>query len=542
MSNIKIENGSELYSVLDRAADTLRSKMDASEYKSYLLGIIFYKYLSDEMLEYVYSSFSESYPEFDNDSRLTFYKELYSNGVEGADLREDLAITFKYSMEPEQTFDALLASILGQSDDVFQLETFAQGLRNIEQSNERFEGLFADVDLNSRRLGSTRSKQSETIADVIKTLAGIDLAGHAGDILGDAYEYLIRQFAINSGKRAGEFYTPHEVSKLMTKIVVDGKEDKVGLSVYDATCGSGSLLLNVKDAVSKPENVQYYGQELNTTTYNLARMNMILHDVPVDNYTIRNADTLDDDWPTEEPTDFDTVLMNPPYSAKWSANKNLLDDSRFGPYGRLAPKTKADFAFLLHGYHHLNANGTMAIVLPHGVLFRGGAEEAIRTRLLEEGAIDAIIGLPAGVFYNTSIPTTILILKKNRTNRDVLFIDASELYDKEKAQNVLNDEHIEEIFTMYQERKFVDKKAYLASFDEIKENEFNLNIPRYVDTYEEPEPIDLRELTERMNETNVEIKNQESELIKMLDQLTGSDDDSNEQLQVFMDSLINGVE
>lgn len=514
--------------------------MDASEYKSYLLGIIFYKYLSDEMLNYVEDSFRGEIleEEDEEETRLGFYRSLYDSEDFGGDLRDDLKSAFKYSMKPEHTFDALLDSIQGQSDEVFQLETLAQGLRNIEQSSERFEDLFSDMDLNSRRLGSTRAKQSKTIADVIEVLAKIDLAGHAGDVLGDAYEYLIQQFAINSGKRAGEFYTPHEVSKLMSIIAVGDKKDKKGLSVYDATCGSGSLLLNVKDVVDEPDYIRYFGQELNTTTYNLARMNMLLHDVHVDNYTLRNGDTLDEDWPTEEPTDFDAVLMNPPYSAKWSADKGMLDDPRFSPYGKLAPQNYADFAFLLHGYHHLKSDGKMAIVLPHGVLFRN-MEKTIREQLLKEGAIEAIIGLPANIFYNTSIPTTVIILKKDRTDRDVLFIDASEMYESRKAQNHLTDEHIDEIVKMYDDREFVDKKAYLADFDEIKENDFNLNIPRYVDTFEEAEPIDLRDVSLNIQRVESKVQEKENELLGFLNMMVGSDDEMNEQLESFKGVLTN---
>lgn len=247
----------------------------------------------------------------------------------------------------------------------------------------------------------------------MKELNTLDLAGHMGDILGDAYEYLIGQFASDSGKKAGEFYTPQPVAKLMTQIVLYDKENQKGFSVYDATMGSGSLLLNAKKYSKESGTISYFGQELNTSTYNLARMNMMLHGVAAENQYLHNADTLDQDWPTDEPTNFDAVLMNPPYSADWSAVKGFLQDPRFSSFGVLAPKSKADFAFLLHGYYHLKqSSGVMAIVLPHGVLFRGNAEGKIRQRLLEEGAIDTVIGMPANIFFNTSIPTTVIILKK----------------------------------------------------------------------------------------------------------------------------------
>lgn len=250
-------------------------------------------------------------------------------------------------------------------------------------------------------------------------------------------------------------------------------------------------MLNVRNYLTYPESVKYHGQEMNTTTFNLAKMNLILHGVDAEAMNLRNGDTLNKDWPTDEPYMFDSVVMNPPYSAKWSADATFLDDSRFNRYGKLAPKSKADFAFLLHGYYHLKDTGTMAIVLPHGVLFRGAAEGVIRKKLLEDGSIYAVIGMPANLFFGTSIPTTVIILKKNRTSRDVLFIDASNEFVKGKNQNQLSDDNIKKIVSTYKERKDIDKYAHLASFDEIKENDYNLNIPRYVDTFEEEPPVDM---------------------------------------------------
>lgn len=287
--------------------------------------------------------------------------------------------------------------------------------------------------------------------------------------------------------------------------------------------GSGSLLLNVKKYSQEPGTIDYFGQELNTSTYNLARMNMILHGVDTANQHLHNADTLDQDWPTEEPTNFDAVLMNPPYSAKWSAEKGFLDDPRFSMYGVLAPKSKADFAFLLHGYYHLKDTGVMAIVLPHGVLFRGNAEGKIRKILLENGAIDTVIGLPANIFFNTSIPTTVIILKKQRDKKDVLFIDASKDFEKGKNQNLLKEEHIDKILETYKERKDVDKYAHVAAYDEIVENDFNLNIPRYVDTFEEEEPINIAELGKEIIDLNKQIKEAEQSFLSMLDELQVTD-------------------
>lgn len=515
MDTNQSENSQSLYQALWNSADILRSKMDANEYKSYLLGMIFYKYLSDKMLFHVADTMESP------TTSLKVAQDIYDNTYSNKELKTDLINVLKeeisYYIEPALTFTALVAQA---NISEFQLESLAQGFRNIEQSNEIFENLFEDLDLYSKKLGSTPQKQNQTIASIMKELAVLDIAGHSGDILGDAYEYLIGQFASDSGKKAGEFYTPQPVAQLMTQIVLHGKENQKGFSVYDATMGSGSLLLNAKKYSSESGTISYYGQELNTSTYNLARMNMMLHSVAIENQYLHNADTLDQDWPTEEPTDFDGVLMNPPYSAKWSASSGFLQDPRFSNFGVLAPKSKADFAFLLHGYYHLKqSTGVMAIVLPHGVLFRGNAEGKIRQRLLEDGAIDTVIGMPANIFFNTSIPTTIIILKKNRIDRDVLFIDASKEFNKGKNQNTMTADHIQTILSTYIDRRDIDKYSHLASFEEIKENGYNLNIPRYVDTFEEEEPIDLVELSKEMSQLNVDIKQAESSFLSILDEL-----------------------
>ncbi|MGF1944490.1 type I restriction-modification system subunit M [Enterococcus casseliflavus] len=506
-------NSKTLYQALWNSADILRSKMDANDYKTYLLGLVFYKYLSDKML-YDAAGLLDEHPE-NLDDALKIYTDAY-NSDDREDLIENLQYDNEYSLKPELTFTALIQKV---HRGRFELEDLAQGFKDIEQSSETFENLFEDIDLYSKKLGPTPQKQNQTISAVMKELSTLNVALHAGDALGDAYEYLIGQFASDSGKKAGEFYTPQPVAHLMTQIVLHGKENQRGFSVYDATMGSGSLLLNAKKYSNEPGTIEYFGQELNTSTYNLARMNMILHNVDTSNQHLHNADTLDQDWPTEEPTNFDAVLMNPPYSAKWSAEKGFLDDPRFSMYGVLAPKSKADFAFLLHGYYHLKDTGTMAIVLPHGVLFRGAAEGKIRKNLLENGAIDTVIGLPANIFFNTSIPTTVIVLKKNRTSRDVLFIDASKEFEKGKNQNKMTDEHIKKILDTYVSREDVDKFAHVAAYEEIQENDFNLNIPRYVDTFEEEEPIDIVELGKEMIDLNHQIKEAESEFLKMLDQL-----------------------
>ena len=473
------ENSKDLISVLWSGADILRSKMDANEYKDYLLGIVFYKYLSDSFLIKVYDMICDDKPESLKEALEAYKEEL--KGEYAEDLVKEMRDECHYVIEPELTY-TYFADVA--RNNVFNREQLQKAFNNIEQSDPIFADLFTDIDLYSNRLGTGDQKQSDTVANLIKEIDKADLLNSDAEILGNAYEYLIGQFASETGKKAGEFYTPQAVSKILTRIAIAGQEEKRGLSVYDPCMGSGSLLLNAKKYSEQPQYIKYYGQELNTSTYNLARMNMFLHGIVAENQKLRNGDTLDGDWPTDEETDFNMVLMNPPYSAKWSAATGFLQDERFSEYGVLAPKSKADYAFLLHGLYHLKNNGTMAIVLPHGVLFRGAAEGKIREKLLRAGNIYAVIGLPANLFYNTSIPTCIIVLKKHRDGRDVLFIDASKKFNKGKKQNEMLDEHIDEVMNLYTKRETVEKEAFLASFEDIEKNDFNLNIPRYVDTFE----------------------------------------------------------
>ena len=305
--------------------------------------------------------------------------------------------------------------------------------------------------------------------------------------------------------------------------------------------GSGLLLLNAKKYSKDPRNIKYYGQELMTSTYNLARMNMFLHGVVPENQKLRNGDTLDADWPTDEETNFDMVLMNPPYSAKWSAAAGFLQDERFSDFGVLAPKSKADYAFLLHGLYHLKNSGTMAIVLPHGVLFRGVAEGKIREKLLRSGNIYAVIGLPANLFYNTSIPTCIVVLKKHRDGRDVLFIDASKKFNKGKKQNEMTDEHIESVIDLYMKRETVDKESYLASFEDIEKNAFNLNIPRYVDNFEKEEPVDINALLTEMKQTDDEIQKVQNDFVSLLHELTSTDESIMASLNEYIKMVEEGL-
>lgn len=525
-------NSKDLISVLWSGADILRSKMDANEYKDYLLGIVFYKYLSDSFLIKVYDLIYDEKPESLSNA-LSAYKEALED-ESAEELKEQIISEFHYVIEPELTYTCFADAA---RNNKFNREQLQKAFNNIEQSDPIFTDLFTDIDLYSNRLGAGDQKQSDTISALIKVIDSADLLNTDADVLGNAYEYLIGQFASETGKKAGEFYTPQAVSKILTRIAIAGQEDKMGLSVYDPCMGSGSLLLNAKRYSKYPRNIKYYGQELMTSTYNLARMNMFLHGIVPENQMLRNGDTLDEDWPTDEETDFNVVLMNPPYSAKWSAAPGFLQDERFSDYGVLAPKSKADYAFLLHGLYHLKSNGTMAIILPHGVLFRGAAEGKIREKLLRAGNIYAVIGLPSNLFYNTSIPTCIIILKKHRDGRDVLFIDASQKFEKGKKQNAMMDEHIDSIIELYKNRETVEKESYLASFEDIEKNDFNLNIPRYVDNFEKEEEIDLDELLLEIESINQSIEKTQGEFVSLLKELTSPDENIMASLNKFIEMI-----
>lgn len=527
------ENSKDLISVLWSGADILRSKMDANEYKDYLLGIVFYKYLSDSFLIKVYDLIYDEKPESLRVALEAYEKALGDEEI-AEELKEQVKAEFHYVIEPELTYTCFADAA---RNNAFNREKLQKAFHSIEQSDSLFADLFTDIDLYSNRLGTGDQKQSDTIANLIKEIDKADLLNSDSDVLGNAYEYLIGQFASETGKKAGEFYTPQAVSKILTKIAMSGQEEKKGLSVYDPCMGSGSLLLNAKKYAKEPGFIKYYGQELMTSTFNLARMNMFLHGIMPENQKLRNGDTLDGDWPTGEETDFHMVLMNPPYSAKWSAASGFLQDERFSDYGVLAPKSKADYAFLLHGLYHLKSKGTMAIVLPHGVLFRGAAEGKIREKLLRSGNIYAVIGLPANLFYNTSIPTCIIVLKKHRDGRDVLFIDASRKYEKGKKQNSMTEADIDAVIALYSQRETVDKEAYLATFEDIEKNDFNLNIPRYVDNFEKEEEVDLNALLDEMKDTDKQIAEVQGEFVSMLRELTSEDESVMASLSSFIGIL-----
>ena len=491
-------------------ADELRGNMDANEYKNYILGFIFYRYLSEKQETYLNEELK-----LDN---LTF-KEAWKNEEWQKDLQEDSIKTLGYFITPEHLFSSIIEKCKVDESIRNDLKQAFNEITNSSlgtESEDDFDNLFDDVDLDSTKLGKKDSDKNQKISDVLLLLNDIDFEfdNEESDILGDAYEYLISQFASEAGKKAGEFYTPQEVSKILAKVVTLGK-DKIK-NVYDPTCGSGSLLLRI----SKEARVaNYYGQELNTTTFNLARMNMILHGVKYDQFDIKQGDTLEE--PQHKTMQFDAVVANPPFSAKWSAKESFLDDPRFSAYGKLAPKSKADYAFVQHMIYQLNESGTMGIVLPHGVLFRGAAEGKIRQYLVgEKNYLDAVIGLPANLFYGTSIPTCILVFKKCREeDQDILFIDASKDFEKVKNQNKLRPEDIDKIINTYANRKEIEKYSHKATLKEIEENDFNLNIPRYVDTFEEEEPIDLDEVVDELERIEVEMEKVDAEIKKYCDEL-----------------------
>ncbi len=478
-------------------ANNLRGNMSANEFMYFSLGFIFYKYLSEKIEKYADQA-------LENDE-ITF-KQLWESQEEDAvelqeEVKKQCLENIGYFVEPQYLFTSIIDRINRKENILPQLE---RSLKRIEdstlgqESEEDFGGLFSDIDLASPKLGKTADDKNNLISSVLTALNGIDFGADEAtqiDILGDAYEYMISQFAAGAGKKAGEFYTPQEVRRILAEIVTLGHNRL--RNVYDPTCGSGSLLIR---AANIGNAVEIFGQEKNPTTYNLARMNMLLHGIKFSNFKIENGDTLEADAFGDK--QFDAVVANPPFSAEWSAADKFNNDDRFSKAGRLAPRKTADYAFILHMIYHLNDGGTMACVAPHGVLFRGNAEGAIRRFLIEnKNYIDAVIGLPANIFYGTSIPTCIIVMKKCRKEDDnILFIDASKEFEKVKTQNKLREEHIRKIVETYRDRKEIEKYSHCATLQEIADNDYNLNIPRYVDTFEEEEPIDIKAVMAEIKE------------------------------------------
>ena len=521
------ENKNELGKILWDIANSLRGAMMADDFRDYMLSFLFLKYLSDNYVEFAKKELGTDYPDIKNivkeeteivKSPLQIW---YAANPEDIDLFEaQMRKKIHYVIKPKYLWDNIAENARTQSNEL--LKILEEGFKYIEEQSFEisFKGLFSEINLNSEKLGKNYAERNTLLAKVInKIKEGVSKLDTATDTLGDAYEYLIGQFAANSGQKAGEFYTPQGISSILSKIVTldcqdpkSGKKKKIN-KVLDFTCGSGSLLLNVRHEMGANGIGKIYGQEKNITTYNLARMNMLLHGVKDTEFEIHHGDTLINDWsilnemnPSKK-MDFDAIVANPPFSYRWEPKEETAKDFRFSRYG-IAPKSAADFAFLLHGFHYLSDDGTMAIILPHGVLFRGGKEEAIRKKLLSDDNIDAIIGLPANLFYSTGIPVCILVLKKCRRTNDILFINASseEHYKKGKRQNSLRSKDIKKIVETYQFRIEENRYARKVYMREIKDNGYNLNISRYVNLSKEEEKIDLAEVHRQLVATEEKIE------------------------------------
>ena len=514
--NNQMQLGNTLWSI----ADQLRGAMNADDFRDYMLAFLFLRYLSDNYEQAVKKELGRDYPDsnaVDNGAPSPLSVWYAKNPGDVLAFEEQMRRKAHYIIRPEHLWASIASMARTHNDEL--LNTLQAGFKYIENESfqSTFSGLFSEINLASDKLGKTYEDRNAKLCTIITRIAeGLGELPAESDTLGDAYEYLIGQFAAGSGKKAGEFYTPQQISNILSEIVtLDSQEPKTGerkhlTSVMDFACGSGSLLLNVRKRTGPHGIGRIYGQEKNITTYNLARMNMLLHGVKDSEFEIYHGDTLTNDWdmlretnPAKKPH-FDAVVANPPFSYRWSPNEALGEDVRFKNYG-LAPKSAADFAFLLHGFHYLKDDGVMAIILPHGVLFRGGAEAKIRRKLLDDGHIDTVIGLPANLFYSTGIPVCILVLKKCKKSDDVLFINASEHFEKGKRQNSLSDEHIENIIDTYQQRSEEERYARRVGMDEIEANDFNLNISRYVSTAEPEVEIELAATHRELGEIEKQI-------------------------------------
>lgn len=504
----------QLGNVLWGIADQLRGAMNADDFRDYMLSFLFLRYLSDNYEIAAQKELGNDYPAINTEQneaaeeagatlQTPLQRWYQANPEDTKEFEAQMRRKAHYVITPEYLWGSIAE--LARTQNYALLQTLQAAFKHIETESfaSTFSGLFSEINLFSDKLGKTYLERNTTLCNIIKAIAdGLKQFSTDSDTLGDAYEYLIGQFAAGSGKKAGEFYTPQQISSILSKIVsLDSQDPSTGkrkqlASVLDFACGSGSLLLNVRHEMGARGIGKIYGQEKNITTYNLARMNMLLHGVKDSEFAIFHGDTLSNEWdilreanPTKMPQ-FDAIVANPPFSYRWESNEALGQDARFKNYG-LAPKSAADFAFLLHGFHFLKNDGVMAIILPHGVLFRGGAEERIRTKLLQDGHIDTVIGLPANLFFSTGIPVCILVLKKCKKHDDVLFINAAEQFEKGKRQNKLLPEHIDKMVATYQRREEADRYARRVSMEEIAKNDFNLNISRYISTSVAEAEIDL---------------------------------------------------
>ncbi|MBN2703212.1 MAG: type I restriction-modification system subunit M [Pontiellaceae bacterium] len=528
------QNHKKLGSTLWKIADELRGAMSADDFRDYMLSFLFLRYLSDNYVEAVKKELGRDYPQLQEDDTRTPLQVWYEqNENDVVDFEAQMRLKVHYVIEPPYLWSNIAEMARVQHGEL--LHTLQKGFNYIEtQSFEStFNGLFSEINLGSDKLGKNYEARNKKLTKIIAEIAkGLDEFSTDKDTLGDAYEYLIGQFAAGSGKKAGEFYTPQQISDILSAIVtLDSQEPKTGPrdtlnKVLDFACGSGSLLLNIRKRMTDAGGTigHIYGQEKNITTYNLARMNMLLHGVKDAEFEIFHGDTLENEWdlfreqnPAKKPQ-FDAVVANPPFSLRWDPGEQTAKDVRFKNHG-VAPKSAADFAFLLHGFHYLKDDGVMAIILPHGVLFRGGVEARIRQKLLDDGHIDTVIGLPANLFYSTGIPVCILVLKKCKKPDDVLFINASEHFEKGKRQNQLSKEHIEKIIDTYTNRIEEERYARRVDMNEIIENDYNLNITRYVSTAEAEPVIDLEKTHAAIVAADAEIRKMTAEHNRFLEQL-----------------------
>lgn len=499
-NNLSKQEKDQLFRALWSVADELRGAMTADNFRDYMLSLLFYRYISAQYEAAARLELGSDLPV--GKSLLGWYKE---NEADINEFEDMMLKSTHYIIKPEFLWSAIYE--LARMQDAELLTELANSFRHIEEESFKgaFKGLFSEINLQSEKLGKDYSSRNKMMCKIISTLE-VNLAefDRKGDILGDAYEYLIGQFAAGSGKKAGEFYTPQQVSTILSRIVtLDCQDPATGhknelRNVLDFACGSGSLLLNVNNQMHEHGGKigKIYGQEKEITTFNLARMNMLLHGLHDSEFEIFHGDTLTNDWALlrdsnpVKPVTFDAVVANPPFSLKWDPDDATSFDPRFKNYG-VAPKSAADFAFLLHGFNYLSDRGTMAIILPHGVLFRGGAEATIRQKLIHDDNIDCVIGLPSNLFYSTGIPVCIIVLKKCRKSDDILFINAAELYEKGKKQNTLTPEHIDKIVETYRTRAEEERFSRRVKLKEIADNEYNLNITRYVSLAQEEVQIDL---------------------------------------------------
>ncbi|MDN5291626.1 MAG: type restriction enzyme protein [Anaerophaga sp.] len=527
-------NQTQLGKTLWKIADELRGAMNADDFRDYMLSFLFLKYLSDNYEAAAQKELGKDYPEYIGNggkSSLSIWYEQNPADIE--EFEKVMRRKIHYVVEPKYLWNSI--THLAKTQDKHLLSTLQDGFKYIENKSfeSTFQGLFSEINLDSEKLGRNYEERNRKLCTIIQKIAeGISQFSTDKDILGDAYEYLIGQFAAGSGKKAGEFYTPQRISDILSAIVtLDSQDPAKGMKkkieqVLDFACGSGSLLLNVRKRMIESGGTigKIFGQEKNITTYNLARMNMLLHGLKDTEFEIHHGDTLLNDWnilneinPAKK-MEFDAVVANPPFSYRWDPSEAMGEDFRFKSYG-LAPRSAADFAFLLHGFHYLSKEGTMAIILPHGVLFRGGSEERIRTKLLKDGNIDTVIGLPANLFFSTGIPVCILVLKKCKKFDDVLFINAVDYFEKGKRQNNLLPEHIEKIVATYRERKDEPRYSRRVSMEEIEKNGFNLNISRYVSTSLDEEIIDLKEVNKKLLDIDKEISEARERHNKFLEEL-----------------------